>query len=316
MLADIEKKLTAILGDGLVARTHVQVVEAAGRAAPAAGKEVVTVSLPSMSSEAGFDREQARISPVNGGSASVQRILPLRFVAQIDFVIRPQDANITSINAARALLLDDVSLSAHLLAGEPVNDGRAFQTAAPDPGFEVLSFAFSTGTVSDILDGTISAQLLYSGVAGIWPVGVSQSQGTIVAVDPTLIALPIQTATDLPSVVAGTGTNVRIRSVNGQRLSNASTQARSPLQLAVTVVSDLPMGQRGTITSGNPGAETGLRIVTTADPETVVNYQAPAVNNLGNTRVEFIAIHIATPDGHSGVFLGSAAVALVPGAGA
>jgi len=316
MLADIEKKLTAILGDGLVARTHVQVVEAAGQAAPAAGKEVVTVSLPSVSSEAGFDRERSRISPVNGGSASVQRVLPLRFVAQIDFAIRPQDTNVTSINAARALLLDDVSLSAYLLADQPVTDGSAFQTAAPDPGFEILSFAFTTGTVGDIVDGTISAQLLYGGVAAIWPAGVSQRQGTIVAIDPTLIALPIQTVTDLSSVVAGTGTSVRIRSVNGQRLSNASTRARSPLQLAVTVISDLPMGQRGTITSGSPGAESGFQIVTTADPETVVGYKAPAVNNLGNTRVEFIAIHIATPDGHSGAFLGSAAVALVPGAGA
>src|SRR5690348_8749347 len=80
MLADIEKKLTAMLGDGLAARSHVRVVEAGAEDPLAAGQELVKVSLPSVSSETCFDREQSHISPVNGASAAVWRILPLRFV--------------------------------------------------------------------------------------------------------------------------------------------------------------------------------------------------------------------------------------------
>jgi hypothetical protein len=80
------------------------------------------------------------------------------------------------------------------------------------------------------------------------------------------------------------------------------------------VISDLPPALRGTITSGADGAEPGLRIVSAGAASTVITYAAPT-GNLGATRNEFVALHLATPDGQRGVFLGSAAIQLVPKAG-
>jgi hypothetical protein len=315
MLGELERKLTAILGDGLVGRPHVQVVEG-GAAPPDAGKEVVQVSISDFISEPIFEREQFSISATAPNSpAPVRRILRLQLGTHVSFSIRPQDDTAGSIIAARSLLLDDIALAAHLLASDAVQSGSAFKTNALDPGFETLAFILEKGTVPrDLVSGLLSAELQYRGTALIWPPGVVDNQGKVVAVDPSLVALPIETKVDDPSVRAGAGTRVRVRSVHGSRLFDPKTGRRAPLQLAVTVVSDLPTGQRGAITSGNPGVETGFRIVATGEKETVMDYTAPA-GDLGTTRVEFVAIHLATPSGHSGTFLGSAAVPLVPKVG-
>jgi hypothetical protein len=160
----------------------------------------------------------------------------------------------------------------------------------------------------------LSSELLYHAKVSIWPPGVPSDDTKIEFVDPVIAALPLDTRIDAPSVRAGTGTQVRVRSPAGLRLKDRTTDERTPLQLAVTVVSDLPFGQRGRIASGEPGKETGFRIVPIVQRETIINYTAPE-GSLGTTRVEFVAIHMATPDGRSGAFLGSVAVPLVPGVG-
>ena len=314
MLGEIEKKLTAILGDGLVSRSHLQVVEGSA-AGPEPGKGVVQVSVTELAAQAFFDREQSSISSAAAGPAAVRRILPLQMTARIAFSMRPSNNTQQALTAARGLMLDDISLSAHALAAEEVRDGIAFRTGAPDPGFEILSFLLQKGTLPGGLTAEIlSAELLYQGTASIWPPGVSGAQGKISFVDPIIAALPLDTRVDAPAVRAGAGTRVRVRSPSGKRLVDPAANQRSPLRLAVTVVSDLPFGQRGVIASGDPGAETGFRIVPAIEPETVIDYTAPS-GSLGTTRVEFVAIHLATPDGHSGAFLGSVAVPLIPGAG-
>lgn len=312
MLGEIERKLTAILGDGLADRTHLTVVEGSS-APPGSGKEVVQVLVAGFTPTGFFDRDQFSIGqtpPV--ASAPVRRILTVELSTRVTFMISPQDGTAASLTAARGLLLDDVSLTAHLLADPSVRDGSAFLTNAPDPGFEVRSFALDNGTLPpDGAADVLSAELLYRGEAAIWPPGVAGSQGKIAAVDPISFALPIDTKVDDLSVRAGSGTRVRVRGVHGNRLANPATGERAAARLAVTIVSDLPMGQRGSIASGDPGAETGFRLVTLGESETVVDYTAPT-GDLGTTRVEFVAIHLATPSGHAGIFLGSAAVTLAP----
>ena len=131
------------------------------------------------------------------------------------------------------------------------------------------------------------------------------------AIDAIVAALPLSIATDSPVVPTGGTTLVRIRGVGGERLVDTDPETREPLELALTVVSDLPPNERGAITSGAAGLETGVRIVPVADPETVAGYRAPA-GELGATRAEAVAVHLATPEGGRGLFLGSAAVILVP----
>jgi hypothetical protein len=104
---------------------------------------------------------------------------------------------------------------------------------------------------------------------------------------------------------------VRIRGVGGERLVEIDPRTREPLELALTVVSDLPPNERGAITSGAAGLESGVRIVAVGDPETVAVYRAPA-GELGATRAEAVAVHLATPEGARGLLLGSAPVLLVP----
>jgi hypothetical protein len=315
MLGEIEQKLAAILGDGLVARTHLKVVVGA-TALPDPGKEEIHVYVADFTPAGIFDRDQFSIAETAAAApVPVRRILPVQLSARLTFTIRPVDATDASFTAARSLLLDDISLAAHLLADPSVRDGSAFQTNAPDPGFEMRSFGLDNGTAPpgggmDVL----TAELVYRAEAAIWPPTAPGTQGKIIAVDPISVALPVDTRLDAPSVRAGAGTRVRVRGVHGSRLVNPATGERAAARLAVTVVSDLPMGQRGSITSGDPGSETGFRIVPLTEPETVVNYTAPA-GDLGTTRVEFVAIYLATPSGHAGTFLGSTAVSLAPKAG-
>ena len=77
------------------------------------------------------------------------------------------------------------------------------------------------------------------------------------------------------------------------------------------MVSDAPPARRGAISGGVAGTETGFRVIDVTLPETSIGYQAPA-SGIDRTRLEYVAIHLATPDGQRGVFLGSAAVRLEP----
>jgi hypothetical protein len=156
------------------------------------------------------------------------------------------------------------------------------------------------------------AELGYVGSAIVWPPGPPTQEGLMRAIDTIIGVLPLAITADSPVVPAGGTTSVRIRGVGGERLVDTDPETHEPLELALTVVSDLPPDERGAITSGQPGLEVGVRIVAVSEPETVAAYRAPA-GELGATRAEAVAVHLATPEGARGLFLGSAAVLLTPG---
>ena len=308
MLAAIERKLAAVLGDGMSTRTHLSVIQApAPSTAPAAGKGLAVVSVADVTSGIRFAPDFAAMK---SGSTDLRRVLPVSFTVLFDFFHTPA-AGATGVTDARALQLDDLSLAAHLLAAPEMRTGSGFDSAAPDPGYRVMSFRVDKASAAPMPAGTLIASLSCIGEAEIWPPGVTSPQGTIAAVDTTIAALPFQVQVDNAVVFAGGDTNLRLRSFGAHRLTNPGTGARAPLSLAVTVTSDLPPAQRGTIVNGSPGIETGVRIIPEGGAETVIAYHAPE-GTLGTTRTEYVAIHMATPDNRRGVFLGSAAVNLLP----
>jgi hypothetical protein len=307
MLNVIESRIAAIVGDGLAARTHLSVVQAP-RAIDGLqpGRGIMRVSLSEMTPDAGFERTQVHFT--NGSAPTSRRTLPVRFGSRLEFRMRPQTASAANQAAARTRLLEDLSLASHLLGAMEVRSGTAFEIAAPDPGFKVLSFEVRRGTAGAQLEnGVLSAEILCEGKGFIWPPSVSRDEGIIEAVDPVL-ALPVDIRVDHALVPLGGTTMVSVRSFGGSRLTDTDG-TRAPAALAVSVVSDLPPERRGLIASGSNGMETGVRIVRAGSPVTRIGYLAPT-GDVGPTRVEYVAIHLARPDGRSGPFLGSAAVRL------
>lgn len=311
MLAAIERKLAAILGDGLAARTHLSVLAApAGAADPPPGRGIVVVGVRAADTVARFERDVIGVDV--GGALPRRRVLPVDFTAQLDFYHTPQAGVDTGPSDARALQLDDVSLAAHLLSGPDVRGGQSFVPSVADAGYRVLRFG--VGQVSLVQLPTrlaLTASLQCAGEAEIWPPGVASPEGVIARVDQVVEALPVHIDIDAAVVRTGGTTNVRLRSLAGKRLADPATGATTPLALAVRVTSDLPLGQRGTIQAGDPGVEAGVMIVPAGGAETAVVYRAPT-GNLGTVRTEYVAFHLATPDKRAGVFLGSAAVGLTP----
>lgn len=310
MLSTIEQKLTSILGDQLAPRAHLEVLEAPGPTIPAAGLGAVLVAFTEITPASLFDREQFTF---NG--AKSRRILPLQFIVNIDCVMHPAGTSATQLASARDLLLTDVSLIAHGLASQDLNNGKGFAVADPDPGFRVLEFALANGAVvrdADLTTGLLSARLQYRGSAEIWPVGVEQDEGEILAIDTVSVALPVSLVASNPVLRAGQTAIVNTRSLPISRLATRTPPTNTPLQLAVTVLSDAAPAQRGTISGGIAGKETGFRIIDVTPPQTAITYQAPA-GEINRGRIEYVAVHLATPDGHSGVFIGSVAMRLEPG---
>ena len=313
MLQEFERRLTALVGDGLAGRTHLRVVQVPTDVLPLlAGRGAVLVSLGEVGPLAAFQRGQVAIGGTPAAPTS-RRVLPIRFSARVEFLLRPPGNDPADLLAGRSLLLEDMSLAGHSLAAPEVRDGSAFQTAGPDSGFEVHGFELERGspapqvTTSD----TLSGELVYGGEAAIWPPTPPSDEGTILQPDVVLAALPILIQADDPVVLSGTTTRVRIRGIDGRRLVDPATGARGPLELAVRVLSDLPPAERGAILTGADGGEVGLRVIPSGSPETVVEYRAPS-GDLGATRLELVAVHLATPEGRSGAFLGSAAIRLRP----
>ena len=317
MLAAIERKIAAVLGDGMASRLHLDVMQApAPAAAPAAGKGLAVVSIGDVTTAGRFEPDFASM---NSGSTDSRRVLPVSFTVLLDFFYTPA-AGPTGVTDMRALQLDDLSLAAHLLAAPEMRTGSGLASAAADPGYRVLLFRVDKAAAApspapppapQLPPGTLTAVLTCTGEAELWPPGVATPQGTIAAVDTTLAALPLQVLVDSAVVFAGGDTKLRLRSFGGQRLTDPATGAHAPLALAVTVTSDLPPAQRGAIVNGTAGVEMGVRIILAGDAETVIVYHAPE-GSLGTTRTEYVAIHMATPDNRRGVFLGSAAVNLLP----
>jgi hypothetical protein len=238
MLNELEKKLTAIVGDAVSTRPHLDVVEAATAPnGPEPGRGLVRVGIAEVRPDGVFVPGEMLVA--GNGAKTTRRVLALGFGAQLRFAIAASGAEPDNLAQARQLLLEDMS-----------------------------------------------------------------------AVDSVLEILPIALHVDDPVVVAGATTTIRIRGVPGSRLLDVETRARGPLALALSVVSDLPPAQRGTIESGSAAAETGLRIVTAAGPEVAAVYRAP--NDLGAVRFEAVSVHLATATSARGLFLGSAPILLRP----
>src|SRR5215471_10467438 len=296
MLNGLETKMTAVVADGMQSRAGFVVVEAPTGLTAAAGSGAVRVSVSQWTGFPGFQRDSVAF-PTNTSS---RRILGLDFQATLEFLRTPAAAGDAEAVTSRSLLLEDMSLVSHLLGADDVRGGKAFIPAAPDPGFEVLSFDLITGSLPVALaGGSLAGLLQYRGRAHIWPPGVTGPEKLIRTLDTAITAQPLTFSLDRPVTPAGGSTKVRARSLNPHR------------SIAVTVASDLAPAQRGAITSGSAGVEPGVRIVAVTQPETVIDYTAPA-GNLGTTRVEFVSVYLATIEGLRGIFLGSATVHLQP----
>ena len=107
-----------------------------------------------------------------------------------EFFSPPADAD--AILNARSQLLEDMSLASHILAAENVRSGQAFRTAAPDPGFDVLSFELSTRRYRGRLTGgSADGHVDPRGTRPYLAAWVAQPEGVIRSVDTALAALPI-----------------------------------------------------------------------------------------------------------------------------
>jgi len=308
MLSTLEQKLTALLAEQLGARAHLDVSR--GHApAPIAGRGTVVVALTAASTGTAFERERFAF---NG--AQSRRVLPVSFRATLECSMNPSDASEPALLSARSLLLDDVSLIGHGLARSDVYDGSAFAIAAPDPGFRVAAFGLENATVSAQVapdSGLLTARLAYAGNGEIWPPNVEQAQGQISAIESTLVPLPLAATVASKVLRAGQSTTLEASSLPGTRLATLTPPARGALRLAVSVLSDVSPAERGVIPSGGAGSETGVRLIDVANPVTLFDYRAPA--QVAHNRVEYVAVHLATPDGLRGVLLGTVALQLVAG---
>jgi hypothetical protein len=310
MLSELERKITAVVGDSLSGRPHLSVLEAPAPPPDLQpGKGSARVSLSGLTPQSSFEPGMFVVDG-DAGARKARRVLGLKFGARVEFLLRPADQAGAALAAARKLLLDDVALVAHALGAPPAQSGAAFKSGAADPGFSVRTFALVNGSVGgEPQNQLLAGELLYEGDAYIWPPGGAEDAGEIQALDVMLAPLPLNVSVAKPQLKTGGQTDVRIAPVRGGRLSDGG--ARAPLQLAVGVVSDLPPAQRGQIVTGQASATAGFRVVTAGEGETSVVYRAPA-GDLGATRLEYVAVHLATPQREVGIFLGSAAVRLAP----
>lgn len=300
MLARIEQKIAATLGDALAARAHAAVLAAPGSAdAIAAGRARLVVALQEVQPAGSFREGEFAMAP--GEPLRSRRVLPVHFSVLVTARMRPQSDSAQAIGAARTLLLDDLSLAAHALAAETFRTGKALRAGDDDPGYEVTAFALDGGTVArELADGTLGGELRYRGTAEIWPPGVTGPEGTIRSVAARTGFQPLSFEVKPSRVAAGTSAQVIVRGLD------------TPARLAVRVMSDLDATKRGAVTGGIAGAETGVRIieVPAGAREVTIDYTAPAAP-LGNTRFELVAVHFATPQNVRSVLLGSAAVRVV-----
>lgn len=314
MLHELERKLTAVVGEALAARPQVDVVQATGEApAPPVGRGRVAVGLSALTAAPAFASGLLRdAAPPAAGAGESPRVVPVAFEASLLFGRRAAAATPAALGEARTLLLEDASIVAHALGADGVSTGTAFVSAAPDPGFEVRAFGLAAGALALVReDQTLRASLTYAGHGVVWPPAVAGPADTIVQVEPLTEPLPLAIEADDRVVVAGGSTTIRVRSGAATRGPRAPAQRTAP-RFAVAVVSDLPPADRGAIATGEPGQETGLRLVPVA-AETAIAYQAP-VGDLGATRSELVAVHLARADGTKGILLGSIAIGLTPGA--
>lgn len=308
MLGKLEAKLAAIVSDHVAARTHLTVgIAPAGP--PAAGKGVVTLALAEITPQTGFSPLDTDMVEGTGASRS-RRVLPVGFRAVFDFRAKPAGNSPPARTAARTLLLEDMSAVAFLLADPSLQTGAAFAVAAADPGFRVLRFGIVAGTtVPGAADDGLSGQLVAQGEAQVWPVGVQRDEGVIEAIDRVIAPLPVTIQVAPPVVRPDKETRVTCDLGPLARL-DAATGAPAPIELAVTVLADVPAAQRGTVPNSLAGTEAGVRIVPAGQPRVEIRYRAPAGDPGPDGRIEYLAVHLATPERAKGLYLGSAAIRL------
>ena len=241
-----------------------------------------------------------------------RRILPLQLKAGINFALRPAADGATARADARALMLEDISTVAHALAVLPMRNGSGFAGAGPDQGFRIQLFQLESGKVEPTIEaGLLTGTLAYRAQADIWPPGPMADEGVMRAIDMLIAPLPLAMVVADGVLRPGGTTTVRVAPPAGRRLVDPATGARARLQLAATVLGDVPPVQRGSIPAGAAGDETGVRILDLTGPELLIPYQAPAGDPGPVGRIEYVAVHLATPDGGKGVYLGSAAIRLL-----
>lgn len=310
MLGDLENKLAAVVADGVSTRVHLT-VGVTPMDPPDPGKGTVAVGLSIMAAQSGFAPSlKAFVGPP--ASPQSRRVLPVRFRADIAFASRPATTSAADTAAARGRLAEDLSAVAYFLSDDKFGSGEGFVPAAADPGFRVDAFELRAATLQAALDGaSLTARLTCGGSADIWPTGALADEGVIRAVDPAIVALPLAMRVADARVRPGGATTVTLASPHVRRLIDAKTGARGVGRVAVTVLADVPPAQRGVVTAGVPGAETGVRVLDLTASRLVIPYQAPAADPGPMGRLEYVAVHLATPGNDRGLFLGSAAIQLV-----
>jgi hypothetical protein len=310
VLGELERKLAAIVADGVTSRTHLT-VGIVPVDPPAAGRGTISIGLSDLALDPGFSPSLVAFGGTPANPTS-RRVLPLTFKAELSFSMQPSADTETARGDARALMLEDIAAVAHLLADTALGSGSGFAIASPDPGFSVQAFALDKGSVQqDLQAGHYTGRLDYLGRAEVWPVGVQGDEGVIRAADPLIVPLPLALRVTDGGVQPGGSTTIMVDAPQTQRLAGPAGGSRAPVRLAVMVLADVPPGQRGTIPTGTAGAETGVRILEVTGLHLAVQYQAPAGNPGPAGRIEHVAVHLATSSNTSGVLLGSVAIRLL-----
>ncbi len=311
MLGSLESKLTAEVAEALAGRNAVAVATAPlPLTVPAAGQRSVRVSLEEVLPGSTFESERATFSG-ESPDLRARRVVELGFTARVRETARPDLQEALQINQARQLLMEDLSLVVHALDGPAYRNGRELAGSADDPGYEVLEFRLSKGGMRpELIENCVTGELEYRGKARIWPPGVSEAGEEIRVIDTVLESMPVEIRAAQPVLRPGTQTIVRVRLLSRRRSTGAGT---IPLRVAATVLGDLPPAERGSLSSGTAGTDAAFRIHVIGDTPAEITYAAPPAG-VGRPRTEYVAVHLATPDGGAGVFLGSAPIRIVPGA--
>ena len=304
MMQLLENRIVALAADLLTTRANLTV--AGGPAtAPAAGERRLTVALADFAPTESFSPEvlRQRLTP-----AEEKWVLPVKGRVHMVFAAQPATGVPVNVAAARALLLEDISLAGHGFSRPEFADGRAFDTNE-DQGFRVLSFSLERGEAAPAAS-PLSGELFYAFGAELWPPGILEPASITRGISHIITPLPLPGSGDERLVRAGETVTLTLAGLASERPA-AAGQPPLPLDLAVIVLSSAPPADRGVIENGAAAAETGVRLVRAA-PGAGVVYRAPALAQ--GERLEYVAIHYATPDGKRGGFLTTFAVRVKAGA--
>ena len=299
MLGPLETKLAALVGEHSGIPVRVGTIDT-----PAQGGRAIGVALSRFTAESGFSPSDTTLIQAGGGPRS-RRVLPIAFEAIVDFRTRPAASGAATQDAAHAALLDAMAAVAFLFGDPEVQTGKRFAPAEEDGGFRVLRFGLAAATAApgmadDLFAGRIEAR----GQALVWPVGVTREEGVIAAVDSVVAPLPVAIRVAKAAIRPGQTTTVTVE---------LGTLARGsgPTDLALTVLGDVPPASRGTLPDAPADPATGVALLRVDDPRAAIRYRAPDQDPGAMGRTEYLAIHLAAPDGKAGIHLGSAAIRLL-----